>query len=331
MGDEVIKNISIVSVGGVNYEVKDAWAREAIEGLGNPTHFLGETTSNIQDGQDLNPIVINGEDVTAQAGDIVVHANAEFIYSGNAWVELGDLSGLGALAYKNNASGTVTATGTVSQPNFSGSEMTSTGTFTPAGDVTLSGGTAQTLVASVGKESATVKVLDEAGSVTAGSASEFEQGTDSFVQGTDQFSAGALPSWSKDADTFNGGTAAAWSAAVDDSTETLSFSWTPNTVASYTEGTATWSAGTLPSYTQGVDSFTQGSDSFTPNVPTTVVLDSFKDQSVVTEVTSTEGSVTVPTTATFAGDEGNVSVAGTPTGTVSQPTFTGDEKTVTVS
>ena len=331
MGDEVIKNISIVSVGGVNYEVKDAWAREAIEGLGNPTHFLGETTSNIQDGQDLNPIVINGEDVTAHAGDIVVHANAEFIYSGNAWVELGDLSGLGALAYKNSASGSYTPSGTVSQPNFSGSEMTSTGTFTPSGDVTLSGGTAQTLVASVGKESATVKVLDAAGSVTAGSAASFTQGEDSFVQGEDTFSAGSLPSWSKVADTFNGGSAAAWSASVDDATETLSFSWTPNTVATYTEGTATWSAGTLPTYTQGVDAFVQGSDSFTANTPTAVTLDTFKDQSVVTEVTSTDGSVTVPTTATFAGDEGNVSVAGTPAGTVSQPTFSGDADTITVS
>lgn len=325
------KNISIVVVNGQQYEIKDAWAREAIEGLGNPTHFLGETTSTIVDGQDLNPIIINGESVTAVAGDIVVHSNAEFIYSGNAWIELGDLSGLGALAYKDNASGSYTPAGTVSQPNFVGNEMTASGKFTPEGDVTLSGGTAQTVVASVGKESATVKVLNEAGSVTAGSASEFEQGTDSFTQGEDQFSAGSLPAWSKEADTFSGGTAAAWSAAVDDSTETLSFSWTPNTVASYTEGTATWSAGTLPSYTQGVDSFTQGSDSFTPNVPTTVVLDSFKDQAVVTEVTSTDGSVTVPTTATFSGTEGDISAKGTPAGTVSQPTFSGTQDTVTVS
>lgn len=331
MGDDVTRVISIVNVNGVDYEVKDAWAREAIEGLGNPTHFLGETTSSLVDGQDLNPIIINGESVTAVAGDIVVHANAEFIYSGNAWIELGDLSGLGDLAYKDNASGSYTPSGTVSQPNFSGSEMTSTGTFTPSGDVTLSGGTAQTLVASVGKESATVKVLDAAGSVTAGSAASFTQGEDSFVQGEDSFSAGSLPSWSKEADTFNGGSAAVWSASVNDATETLSFSWTPNTVASYTEGAATWSAGTLPTYTQGVDAFTQGSDSFTANTPTAVTLDTFKDQSVVTEVTSTDGSVTVPTTATFNGDEGNVSVAGTPTGTVSQPTFSGDADTITVS
>ena len=325
------KNISIVVVNGQQYEIKDAWAREAIEGLGNPTHFLGETTSTIVDGQDLNPIIINGESVTAVAGDIVVHSNAEFIYSGNAWIELGDLSGLGALAYKDSASGSYTPAGTVSQPTFSGNEMTASGKFTPEGSVSLSGGTAQTVVASVGKESATVKVLDEAGSVTAGSAAAFEQGTDSFTQGTDQFSAGSLPSWSKVADTFSGGTAAAWSASVDDSTETLSFSWTPNTVASYTEGTATWSAGSLPSYTQGVDSFTQGADSFTANTPTAVTLDSFKDQAVVTEVTSTDGSVTVPTTATFSGTEGDISATGTPAGTVSQPTFSGTQNTVTVS
>lgn len=331
MGDDVTRVISIVNVNGVDYEVKDAWAREAIEGLGNPTHFLGETTSSIVDRQDLNPIIINKKSVTAVAGDIVVHSNAEFIYSGSVWIELGDLSGLGDLAYKDSASGSYTPSGTVSQPSFSGSELTSTGTFTPSGDVTLSGGTAQTLVASVGKESATVKVLDAAGSVTAGSAASFTQGEDSFVQGEDSFSAGSLPSWSKTADSFSGGTAATWSASVNDATETLSFSWTPNTIATYTEGTATWSAGTLPTYSQGTDSFVQGSDSFTANTPTAVTLDTFKDQSVVTEVTSTDGSVTVPTTATFAGDEGNVSVAGTPAGTVSQPTFAGDADTITVS
>ena len=36
-------------------------------------------------------------------------------------------------------------------------------------------------------------------------------------------------------------------------------------------------------------------------------------------------------TASFTGTEGNLSVSGTPAGTVSQPTFTGDEKTVNVS
>lgn len=279
--------ISRVTIGTKEYFVKDEWARDAIEALGTPTHFLGVTTTQLTDGDTTNPIIINGESVTAHGGDIAVYGKKEFIFSGTSWIELGDLSALGDLAYKDTAEGTTTPEGTVSQPTFTGDEVTSTGNFTPAGTVALSGGTAQSLVASVDDTTATVKVLDTAGSVTAGTAASFTQGTD----------------------TFDGGTAASWSASVNESTETLSFSWTPNTVATYTQGT----------------------DTFTANTPTAVTLDTFKNQTVVTEVTSTDDSVTVPNTATFTGTQGSVSVKGTPTGTVSQPTFTGSEDTITVS
>ena len=58
------------------------------------------------------------------------------IYS---WEKIGttdiDLSDLGALAYKDSATGNFTPAGTVSQPTFSGASLTSTGSFTPAGTV----------------------------------------------------------------------------------------------------------------------------------------------------------------------------------------------------
>lgn len=278
------KYISIVTLNGQEYLVKDAWAREAIEGLGNPTHFLGLTSSEIVDGQDTNPIVINGESVTAVAGDIVVHANAEFIYSGSAWIELGDLSGLGDLAYKDNASATYTPAGTVSQPTFSNGEVEASGTYTPAGSVSLSTSEV-TVVSGVDKSTGSVYGKATDGSVTAGSAASLASGfysagsaaSASFTEGTftpnvptaidtskfsagtlpskaaDTFSAGTLPS--KAADTFSAGTQASWSASVDDATETLSFSWTANTLPSFTEGS--FSAGTLPSFTEG--SFSAGS------------------------------------------------------------------------
>ena len=44
-------------------------------------------------------------------------------------------SGLGSLATKNSASGSYTPAGSVSQPTFTGSAMTSTGKFTPEGTV----------------------------------------------------------------------------------------------------------------------------------------------------------------------------------------------------
>ena len=158
-------DISVIKLpSGSSYNIKDAWARQAIEGLGNPTHFLGESTTAITDGGTQKP-TIGGSEVTPNAGDIVVYGNGEFIWSGTAWVELGDLSGLGSLAYKDSASGSVTPTGTVSkptftgssstvtitatdntngnyqpkgtvsQPTFTGSSTTSTGKFTPAGSV----------------------------------------------------------------------------------------------------------------------------------------------------------------------------------------------------
>ena len=56
-----------------------------------------------------------------------------------SWEKVGttdiDLSDLGALAYKDSASGNYTPEGTVSKPTFTGSSMTSTGTFTPEGTV----------------------------------------------------------------------------------------------------------------------------------------------------------------------------------------------------
>ena len=160
-------DISVIKLpSGSEYNIKDAWARQAIEGLGNPTHFLGESTTAITDGGTQTP-TIGGSEVTPHAGDIVVYSNGEFIWSGSVWIELGDLSGLGSLAYKNSASGKVTATGTVSKPTFTGSSsavtitatdntsgnyqpkgsisgvawkgasMTSSGKFTPAGSVGL--------------------------------------------------------------------------------------------------------------------------------------------------------------------------------------------------
>ena len=114
-------DISVIQLpSGSSYNIKDAWARQAIEGLGNPTHFLGASSTTITDGGTQKPI-IGGDEITPHAGDIVVYSNGEFIWSGTTWIELGDLSGLGDLAYKDSASGSITPTGTVSKPTFTGS------------------------------------------------------------------------------------------------------------------------------------------------------------------------------------------------------------------
>lgn len=76
--------------------------------------YLGVTTTALVDGATTNPIVINGSSVSAASGNIALYGAKEFIFNGTTWQEFGDLSGLGALAYKSSASGTFTPAGTVS-------------------------------------------------------------------------------------------------------------------------------------------------------------------------------------------------------------------------
>lgn len=154
---------------GTTYNLKDSYARELIEELENYTDYLGVTTTQLVDGVTTNPVItIGGESVTAKKGNIAIYGNKEFIYSGTVWQEFGDMSALGALAYKDSVSAsykpagtvskptftgsssdvTITATtntngnytpaGTVSKPTFTGSSSTFTGKFTPEGSVTVS-------------------------------------------------------------------------------------------------------------------------------------------------------------------------------------------------
>lgn len=124
---------------GSVYNFKDNQARSDIAdiqaAISGGLTFLGETSTVLTDQATTNPIVINGNNVTASAGAITVYEMKEFLFDGTKWLEMGDLSILGSLAYKSSASGNYTPAGSVSQPAFSGSEMTSTGSFTPEGTV----------------------------------------------------------------------------------------------------------------------------------------------------------------------------------------------------
>ena len=117
MADEqnVLPKISKLTLPtGTTYEVKDAFARNKIEeieaAIRGAITFIGITTTPLSDGATTNPIVINGESVTAINGNLAVYNNGEFLFIALPnetayWVACGDLSILGALAYKNSASG----------------------------------------------------------------------------------------------------------------------------------------------------------------------------------------------------------------------------------
>lgn len=117
---------------GTTYDIKDTVARSTAAGA---ISIVGTTTTALTDECTTNPIQINGESYTAISGNAVFYNKKEFVFDGTKWHEFGDMSGLGTLATKNSASGNFTPAGSVSQPTFTGSSMTSTGNFTPEGTV----------------------------------------------------------------------------------------------------------------------------------------------------------------------------------------------------
>lgn len=126
---------------GSTYNLKDQQARNdiaAIQGaISGGVTFMGETTTALTDGSTATSIVVNSATITAVKGYLVVYNSKEFVFDGTKWVELGDLSLIGDLGWKDSASATYTPAGTVSQPTFTGSSTTSTGKFTPDGNVTV--------------------------------------------------------------------------------------------------------------------------------------------------------------------------------------------------
>lgn len=354
---------------GTTYDLKDASAREAIAAItGGYTKYIGVTTTALTDGSTTNPIVVNSASVTATTGDIATYQNKEFIWNGSAWQEFGDLSGLGALAYKDSASGSFTPSGgvsaefvgenstlnmvisindpnpnytpsgTVSQPTFSGSAMTSTGTFTPSGSVALSNT----------NKTATV-------STTTGTATYTPGGTVS------------QPTFSGSATASTGKFTPSGSVALTNSNVTATVSKASSGTATYTpEGSVSTPTITVTPSTTTVKNPTSVTVAKTLNTAapgatapsnpityysvagetlslyqigyTTGASITTSDVSVlngITSATSTQptftgtgarlvtGNISVPSSASFTGTEGDVSVSGTPSGTVSQPTFTG--------
>ena len=116
------------SIQTVEYDIKDAVARERISELGKALYWMGVTTTALTDGATTNPITINSEQVTAKAGGVAQYQGTEFAFDGTNWQILGE-GNLGALAYKNNASATYTPAGAV---NITKGADT-TGTVTPFG------------------------------------------------------------------------------------------------------------------------------------------------------------------------------------------------------
>lgn len=122
---------------GTTYNFKDAAARADIEeikhAMSGGVQFIGETTTVLTDGATTNPITINGESVTAVSGNLVAYEEDEFLFDGAKWIKMGSIGSLGALAYKDSASGSFTPSGIVSPPTIS---VATAGTTTVVNSIT---------------------------------------------------------------------------------------------------------------------------------------------------------------------------------------------------
>ena len=61
---------------------------------GGGAAYIGETTTAITNESDVNPIIINGEEVKAKSGDIVKYIFTYYLFNGSVWSEFIDTSDL---------------------------------------------------------------------------------------------------------------------------------------------------------------------------------------------------------------------------------------------
>ena len=302
------------------YQLKDAFAREQIAAITGTVSgvmkWIGVTTTPLTDGATTNPITVNGSSYTAVAGDVVAYGDLEFAFSAlNRWCEFGSTGSLGQLAFADTATGSITPSGTVSQPVFSGSQLTSTGKFTPTGDVTIQSG-------AVGNGKT-------ANYTPAGNVSADFSGSPGNVSVTGNLpgATATIPvavSTTSVGSMTGQGTQASFSATV--ASETLTLSFAPNNLPTMENVTIVSGISNPPINYSGTPTNLSGAVSY--DASTVTSTGSFTPSGSITN-TSFQGTGTV-LSATFGGDEGNVSVTCTPSGTVTQPEFTGTATTVTV-
>ena len=133
------------------YYIKDTEARAdiaLITGAAALT-FKGVSTTALTDGGTQKPTINNSQIAleNLHVGDIYFYGSSEYIWGPNpgagagdpqyVWHELGNLTGLGGLAYKNSASTTYQPAGTINTISFTGSALTMSTSYTPAGGVTV--------------------------------------------------------------------------------------------------------------------------------------------------------------------------------------------------
>lgn len=341
------KYLSKLTVSGVQYDIKDAqaWAdiADIKSSITGAMHWAGFTTTALTDGATTNPIVIDGENYTAKAGDVVAiegdtyEEEKEFVFNGTKWQKMGPAGSFKALAFKDSATGDVTCAGS-----------------NAASAVSFSGTTSETVLKAIDDEAVAPSFTE--GAFSAGTLPSFTEGA---------FSAGSLPSFTEGSFTpaslaegfVTAGTAASYShsgfsggslgaattgnfttegvvATVDESNEILTLSAASTSSAVTAQGT----------FTAAV----YGTDTFDGGTPTAVdvskfnggskAADTFSAGTLPSKSADTFSAGTLPSKAADTFDAGSAAtfttesvITGLGTATAAAQTFTGSTVSVTVS
>ena len=302
------KYLSKLTIGGTSYDLKDAEARLDIQALQSSVtgamHYIGASTTAIADGDGASdgPWTISGIEYVAsdavspqvnlKSGDVATYSSGssdtpkEFVWNGTTekWQEFGSTGSIKALAFKDNASGSVACAGSNADSA-----------------VTFSGTSSETVLKSV--DSAAVAPSFTEGTFSAGTLPSFTEGSfsagtlPSFTEGA--FDAGSLPSLGNA--TTGSFTTEGIVGTVDEASETLTFSAASTSSAVTAQGT--FSAGSLPS--KAADTFSAGTlpsksaDTFSAGTLPSKDADTFNAGSAATF--TTQSVITGLGTATAAG------------------------------
>ena len=313
----VLSSVKLPS--GTVYYFKDTWAREQIEQIISYTGYIGVTTTPLTDGSTTNPIIINGQPVTAASGNITIYGQKEFIFNGSAWQEFGDLSAiidlLGRFAYVDEGETTIKPKGSV-DASFIGNEGSIDITYTPSGSIeaTFTGENGTVNVTGIPNG-----IIQFAEIVKSATGNYQPTGT---IENTISVSTPTISiNYITNDGTLPSLTLSALNAGIDQTdAEQLSLYFDPTLIS--------WNPGTLPT-TSTVNVVTD----VDVDVDSTFVGDSVSIAATFSGSSTTFSGSFTPSgsiSATFSGTEANISTSFTPSGSISA-TFSGTEETYIVT
>lgn len=311
----------------ITYQLKDAFAREQIAAITGTVSgvmkWVGTTTTALTDGATTNPITVNGSNYTAIAGDVVAYGDLEFAWSAlGHWCEFGSTGSLKALAFADTATGSITPSGTVSQPIFTGTQATvsvsGTATGSVAVEVTPAGTVSQPTF--TGTQNQPISVTGKAkGNVTISTGN----GTVNYTPGG-TVSQPTFTGEEEDVEVQGSGTISVTITKENSGSTnyTPKGDVTPSITLNTTTVNSITDAGTLPQLTTSVVGEVLTIGFSAGSLPT--IGD---NQTVATSIKSQTASFTgeaVRLTGSFSGNQLTSTGKFTPSGTVTQPVFNGD-------